>query len=108
MAWLSISMPETTLIWSQILPRMTWRYSTNTDKMESIRLRLNSSMGVHMIRHGGCFIRYPEIKASERFIGKDGVHLTKVGNGIFLNIIQGALETIIASETGGITFPDGQ
>lgn len=106
MSWLAQLMPETTLIWSQILPRMKWRYSENLKAIERCRLRLNSSVGVHMVRHGGCYIRYPDIKATKDFIMEDGVHLTKVANGIFLNILQGALESIITNESGGITFPN--
>ncbi|XP_063398274.1 uncharacterized protein LOC134683112 [Mytilus trossulus] len=106
MSWLSNKLPETTLIWSQVLPRLLWRYSTNGNCMEKCRRRLNSSIGVHMTKHGGCYIRYPDIKATHKFLAQDGVHLSKIGNEIFLNIIQGALETIISSKTGGITFPD--
>jgi hypothetical protein len=35
----------------------------------------------------------------------DGVHLTPVGNGIFLNILQGAIEYFMSSNLGGLTFP---
>ena len=69
---------------------------------------MNSSLGAHMTRNGGCYIRYPDIKASDEFISNDGVHLTQLGNQIFLNIMQGALETIITRGTGCIAFPDNQ
>ena len=35
----------------------------------------------------------------------DGVHLTPVGNDIFLNILQGAVEYFMSSKMGGLTFP---
>ena len=35
----------------------------------------------------------------------DGVHLTPVGNDIFLNILQGAIEYFMSSNLGGLTFP---
>ncbi|CAC5382114.1 unnamed protein product [Mytilus coruscus] len=72
----------------------------------NLKCRINSSIGVHMTKHGGCYIRYPDIKTTDEFLAEDGMHLTKIGNEIFLNIIQAALETIISSKTGGITFPD--
>lgn len=76
-------MPQTGLIWSAILPRLPWKYSDNNDRMEKCRRRLNSSMGLHMVRHGGYYIKYPEIKADRRFLKTDGVHLTQIGNQVF-------------------------
>ena len=55
MSWLSNQLPETTLIWSQILPRLKWRNFENTVIMDKCRRRLNSFIGAYMIRHGGCF-----------------------------------------------------
>jgi len=34
MSWLSQQMPRTQLIWSQVLPRTVWRFSTNNNAME--------------------------------------------------------------------------
>ena len=99
-------MPQTGLIWSAILPRLTWKYSENNDRMEKCRRRLNSSMGLHMVRHGSYYIKYPEIKADRRFLKTDGVHLTKIGNQVFLNILQGTIEQFVKSKVGGLTFPD--
>ena len=99
-------MPQTGLIWSAILPRLTWKYSDNNDRMEKCRRRLNRSMGLHMVRHGGYYIKYPEIKADRRFLKTNGVHLTKIGNQVFLNILQGTIEQFVKSKVGGLTFPD--
>ena len=98
-------MPNTEIIWSQILPRKTWRYSNNTKSMENCRRRLNSSPGRYMVRQD-YYIKYPDIKPDNRFISSDGVHLTKLGNIIFLNTLQGALEYFVTSKSGGLTFPD--
>ncbi|CAC5408109.1 unnamed protein product [Mytilus coruscus] len=106
MSRLSNKLPETTLISSQVLPRLQWRYSNNGNCMDKCRRRLNSSICVHMTKHGSCNIRYPDMKATHEFLAEDGEHLTKMGNEFFLNIIQGALEAIISNKTGGITFPD--
>jgi len=94
------------MIWSQILPRLNWRYSNNLAVMDKCRRRLNSSIGAHITRNRGCYIRYPDIKATNQLIFTDGVHLTKLGNAIFLNTIQGGLETFILSNTGGVTYPN--
>ena len=92
------------LIWSQIFSRLNWRYSNNLVVMNKCRRRLNSSIGAHITRNGGCYIRYPDFKATNQFISTDGVHLTKLGNAIFLNTIHEGLETITLSNTGGVTY----
>ncbi|VDI65752.1 Hypothetical predicted protein [Mytilus galloprovincialis] len=69
---------NTTLVWSQILPRLTWRYSANIDAMDRSRQRINSSLASYIIRHGGHYIRYPDISPNSTFICQDGVHLTDI------------------------------
>jgi hypothetical protein len=39
------------LIWSQILPRLNWRYSNNLAVMDKCRRRLNSPIGAHITRN---------------------------------------------------------
>lgn len=95
---------NTTLVWSQILPRLTWRYSANIDAMDRSRQRINSSLASYIIRHGGHYIRYPDISPNSTFICQDGVHLTDIGNYIFLNTIQGALEAFLVYSPH--TFPE--
>ena len=99
LSWLSKTMPDSMLMWSQILPRLNWRYSNNLAVMDKCRRRLNSSNGAHINRNGGCYICYPDFKATNQFISTDGVHLAKPGNAIFLNTIQGGLETFILYTT---------
>ena len=105
-SWLTQMMPQTGLISSAILPRLTWTYLDNNDRMEKCRRRLNSSMGLHMVRHGDYYIKYPEIKADRCFLKTDGVHITKIGNQVFWNILQGTIEQFVKSKVGGLTFPD--
>jgi hypothetical protein len=106
LSWLAKKMPDSMLIMSQILPRLNWRYSNNLAVMDKCKRRLNSSIGAHITWNEGCYIRYPDFKATNQFISTDGVHLTKLGNAIFLNTIQGGLESIILSNTGGVTNPN--
>jgi hypothetical protein len=43
-----------------------------------------------MVKNGGYYIHYPDIRKTAQFISADGVHLTALGNGIFLNTLQGS------------------
>lgn len=98
-------MPETQIIWSQILPRLSWRYSNNTKAMDRCRKRLNNFVATLVINMGGSYIRYPDIYPNVTFISEtDGVHLTPLGNDLFLNTLQAAIETFLSSATTK-TFP---
>ncbi|CAC5421762.1 unnamed protein product [Mytilus coruscus] len=95
---------NTTLVWSQILSRLTWRYSADTEAMDRSRQRINSSLASYIIRQGGHYIRYPDISPNSTFICQDSVHLTDIGNFIFLNTIQGAIEAFLVYSSH--TFPE--
>lgn len=95
LAWLCQQLPQTKIIFSQILPRSEWRYSGDKPAMDRCRRRLNSTMATYLIKRGGYYVHYPDIKCNNDFFQKDGVHLTDLGNDVYLNIIQGAIETFI-------------
>lgn len=69
MSWLAKVMPTTVLVWSQILPRLQWRYSNNLKAMEKSRTRVNTSIASYLTKSSDCYIRYPYIKANHRFLG---------------------------------------
>lgn len=90
-------LPNTRIIWSEILPRNQWRYSQNHDAMNRARKRINSSIGAFVLKLGGYYVQYPDIALDVLFLKRDGVHLTDLGNEIFLNTLQGALESFVLS-----------
>ena len=96
-AILSRMLPGCSLIWSSILPRSNWRYSDNDHAMETTRKRINRGMRSYILKYGGYVINYPDF--NDRHPGlynQDGVHLSFIGNDIFLNQIQSAFETFIS------------
>ena len=68
------------------------------------RIRINSAIASFVLENGGHYIKYPDILHNSTFLKEDGVHLTDLGNDIFLNNLQGALEMFICS--GSYTYPD--
>lgn len=91
--YLSRQLPNTRIIWSQILPRRNWRFSQNCKAMEQGRRRINSALAAVVIKAGGAYIKYPDILCDNSSLFQpDGVHLSDIGNDIFLNTIQAALE----------------
>jgi hypothetical protein len=95
-AILSSMLPGTSLVWSSILPRMKWRYSENIRNMEITRKRVNRGVRSYLLKIGGYVIRHPDFDDKHpALFKKDGVHLSFIANDIFLNQIQGALETFL-------------
>jgi lysophospholipase L1-like esterase len=90
-------LPNTRIIWLEIPPRNQWGYSQNHDAMNRARKRINSSIGAFVLQLGGYYIQYPDIALDVQFLKRDVVHLTDLGNEIFLNTLQGALESFVLS-----------
>ena len=89
-------LPRTKLIWSDILQRCYWHGATSQVKIEKTRIRINSFARGLVLKEGGFTIRHQTITVKEIALYRnDGVHLSNVGNAIFLNDIQGGLESII-------------
>ena len=90
--------PDTLIVWSQILPRLYWRHMLSSIAAEQTRQRLNNYVSARVLQQGGAFIKYPELqKYSCKLYEVDGVHLSRVGYGIFISTIQGALYLFINS-----------
>ena len=86
-------MPEVKIVWSQLLPRKEWRYSEDVDAMNRSLGRINNAVASDVIRKGGCYIKYPDIKESKAdLFDDDNVHLSQAGNEILLNNMSAAIE----------------
>ena len=84
--------PKTMIVWSDILPRLSWRgldsSVTAYRKIDEKRKRVNRA-GRQIIRNlnmGRSIIHEIETKTNGLFLA-DGVHLSPIGNDIFLNTI---------------------
>jgi hypothetical protein len=92
-------LPNTRIIWSEILIRRYWHVAKGDGKIiENIRKRVNCAVNNCIKNEGHYVIKHPNIQASEIELYRfDGTHLTDIGNDIYLNNLQGALETLITS-----------
>ena len=68
--WILIELPNTTIIWSQILPRLKWRYSENQTAMHECRYRINNSIASFVTKLGGHYIKYPDICRNYAFLNQ--------------------------------------
>lgn len=99
-------LPRTLIVWSQLLPRSAWRFSDNVRAMQNSLVRVNSRISTFIIGLGGAYIKYPDLAVVTPELYKDdGVHLTPLGNDLFLNTLQGAIESFIQSHNKYV-FPD--
>ena len=94
--YLASVFPRSMIVWSDILPRFSWRgldsSVTAFGRTDEKHKRVNRA-GRQVIRSlnlGRSIIHEIEIKANGLFLA-DGVHLSPVGNDIFLNTISEAI-----------------
>lgn len=99
-------LPKTKLVWSQILPRKSYRYSSDLEAMERNRKRFNRATACQIQDlGGGAYIKHPDIiRNINQFLGNDNVHLNPLGTKKFLCDIQGGLEYF--RKGLGTVFPD--
>lgn len=89
-------LPSTKLVWSQILPRSSWRYSKNIEAMNRSAARLNNFAAWICIQSGGSYVKYPEILWNmPGLFSEDGVHLSNIGNEVFLYRLQTAIYSML-------------
>lgn len=93
--YLGREFPHAHIIWSLILPRLRWRYTENLMAMEKARKRINVFITNKVCEVGGSVVQCPDISDHPQFFQRDGVHLSDLGNQIFLNTVQGGLEQIM-------------
>lgn len=54
---LVVLLPNTILVWSQILPRLHWRGEINHQALEKVRVRIKSHIATYLTKIGGKYIR---------------------------------------------------
>jgi hypothetical protein len=83
---------STKFIWSQILPRFSWRYSQNSRALNRAAARINNYAACICIQVGGGVYKYPALAWNEPMMFcEDGVHLSDIGNELLLFRIQAYL-----------------
>ena len=94
---LSLLLLKTHIVWSVILMRRYWHVANDGRAIELGRKCVNSAVNNFMVNENHFIVRHPNIRARERSLHRfDGTHLSSdTGYEIFLNNIQGALETLI-------------
>ena len=89
---LRLLLPDTTLVWSSILPRKHWMGVDDFHAMEIARRKLTRRVANRIRELGGVVVQYPNITATAPDMHCwDGVHLSKKGLSHFVNCIYQAI-----------------
>lgn len=101
---LSVILPQATMVWSQILPRLHWRGEQNHKALERSRKRVNNGIASFILNKGGKYLRYPDIVENDHLLFCDGVHLSATGHEMFLKTLKKGLDQFLFSDNK--VFPD--
>ena len=101
------TLPGTRLIWSQMLPRLGWRNERHHAALERTRLRVNNRVASEAIQLGGGYVRYPDL-VEDPGLFIDDVHLSHIGNELFLYRLQQGLQAFISSRNCTVSPPVGE
>ncbi|XP_061489540.1 uncharacterized protein LOC133387851 isoform X2 [Rhineura floridana] len=88
--------PGVHLVWSDILPRRKWNCTGDPRGMDRARKKVNRQIQRALCDLGGSVIHHPEVGHDRlELFRPDGIHLTDMGNDIFLGDLQRGLHQIL-------------
>ena len=75
---------EMMLVWSEIIPRVTWQEDKDAAAIERARRTINARMSRYVRARSGVVVRHRQLEGdNRRLMGQDGVHLNDIGLDIF-------------------------
>ncbi|XP_044128319.1 uncharacterized protein LOC122936402 isoform X4 [Bufo gargarizans] len=85
--------PGVVTVWSDIVPRKSWREARSVESINKARIKVNRAVGRFMARNGAVAVRHEELeKGVGAFWRADGVHLNAVGTDLWSLGIQNGVE----------------
>lgn len=83
---------DISLVWSEVVPRVTWQGACDAGAVERARLTFNSRMSRFVRSWAAVIIRHRQLEGDNRgHMREDGVHLNEIGLDIFLSGLQDRL-----------------
>ena len=96
------------IVSSDMLHRLYWHIAKSAGRVDSMHKEVNRKVKQFLKSEGGgVIIRHPNISFARKDLFRyDGTHLNQLGNSVFLNGLQGGLETLLSNPAGMKIFPD--
>lgn len=92
------------IVWSEIIPRVTWQGARDSAALERVRRTVNSRVSRFVRARAGVVIRHRQLEGdNRRLMIADGVHLNNIGLDIFLSGLQDGIEQALFLLGGGRT-----
>ena len=102
---ISQMLPGSKIMFSSILPRLSWRYSEDLKAMDDTRKRLNRGLKSYLKKLRYYTIVYADFEDKHpSLFANDGIHLSFIGNDMFMHAMQSALEQFILTPHN-LVFP---
>ena len=102
--------PKAQLVWSDILPRQSWRGTDNSaerlKKLDQKRRRINRLGRQAVFNVEGKAIQHELDFNTTGLFKSDGVHLTAVGNAIFFNTFVEAINLFVTDPSAQMYNPN--
>ena len=77
-----------------MLPQLYWHNARDAAKVEAIRKNVNRKVKQYLKQEGDLVKTHPSITfAHKQLFRYDGTHLNDLGNSVFLNSLQGGMES---------------
>ena len=78
------ALPNTIVVWSDMLPRISYRYAHNSDSVDAARETVNRYVRGYMAKNNMRAIRHSAVTRADTLLFlPDGVHLSDLGNQLF-------------------------
>ncbi|KAM3924805.1 uncharacterized protein RB166_008161 [Leptodactylus fuscus] len=88
--------PGLITIWSDIVPRRTWKGARSVVRLNKARVKVNRAIGRFMARNGAIVVRHTDLESGEgAFWRSDGIHLNAVGIDVWNVGLQTGIETAL-------------
>ncbi|KAM3920320.1 uncharacterized protein RB166_014717, partial [Leptodactylus fuscus] len=97
---------EVILVWSEMIPRVTWQGARDAAAVERARRTVNARLSRFVRSKGWVVVRHRQLEGdNRRLMRADGVHLNEIGLDIFLSGLQDGVEQALFLLGGGGSEP---
>lgn len=95
---IALNARATTVVWSNILPRLNWGTLREVTELERTRKDINRFAAHTTLQYGGAWVKHVEITADcLGLFRSDGIHLSAIGLDILLSSFKETIEYCVNS-----------